>query len=116
VLKFFLHISKDEQKQRFLDRLNEPDKYWKFNPGDLTERGYWDDYVDVYEKALTATSTKHAPWYIVPANHKWVAHAVIASILATSISELKLEYPALTPELKQSLEDARRQLADEEPG
>ena len=114
VLKFFLHISKDEQKSRFMDRINEPDKHWKFNPGDLTERGYWDDYVDAYEKALTATSTKHAPWYVVPANHKWVAHAVIASILSTSISELKLEYPKLTPELKESLEDARRQLDDEE--
>lgn len=114
VLKFFLHISKDEQKSRLMDRINEPDKHWKFNPGDLTERGYWDDYVDAYEKALTATSTRHAPWYVVPANHKWVARAVIASILTTSISELKLEYPKLTPELKESLEDARRQLDDEE--
>jgi PPK2 family polyphosphate:nucleotide phosphotransferase len=110
VLKFFLNISKDEQRKRFLDRLHEPDKRWKFNPADLTERGFWDDYVDAYERAMTATSTKWAPWYIVPANHKWVAHAVIASILSTSISELKLEFPKLSAEQEQVLEDARRQL------
>lgn len=115
VLKFFLHISKDEQKRRFLDRLNEPEKHWKFNPADLTERGYWDDYVDAYEQALTETSTKHAPWYIVPADHKWVAHAVIASILSTSINALDLEFPKLTAERKQVLEAARQQLEAEGP-
>lgn len=115
VLKFFLHISKDEQKRRFLDRLDEPEKHWKFNPADLTERGFWDEYVDAYEKALTETSTKHAPWYIVPADHKWVAHAVIASILATSINALDLEYPKLTAERKQTLDAARRQLESEGP-
>lgn len=114
VLKFFLHISRDEQKSRFLDRLNEPDKHWKFNPADLTERSYWNDYVDAYERALSATSTKHAPWYIVPANHKWVARAVVASILSTSISELNLEYPTVSPEQKQALDEARRQLEAEE--
>ncbi|MBL8850167.1 MAG: polyphosphate kinase 2 family protein [Planctomycetaceae bacterium] len=113
VVKFFLHISKDEQQRRFLDRLNQPEKHWKFNPGDLKERGYWDDYVDAYEKALTATSTKHAPWYVIPANHKWVAHAVVASILSTTIDEMKLEFPQVTPEQKQGLEAARTQLESE---
>jgi len=115
VLKFFLHISRDEQKRRFLDRLNDKEKHWKFNPADLTERGYWDDYVDAYERCLSATSTPHAPWYIVPANHKWVAHSVVASILSSSIDALDLKFPKLTDEQEQHLDDARHQLEAEEP-
>lgn len=115
VLKFFLYISKDEQKRRFLDRLREPRKHWKFNPADIHERDYWDDYMDAYERALSETSTGHAPWFVIPANHKWVAHAVIASILSTSIQELDLQYPEVTPETKRELEDARRKLQSEGP-
>ena len=73
ILKFFLHLSKDEQRKRFLKRLKEPKKHWKFAAGDMTERGFWDDYMKAYEKAINATSTKWAPWYIIPADHKWVA-------------------------------------------
>lgn len=113
VLKFFLHISKDEQKRRFLSRLEEPKKHWKFNPADLKERGYWDDYVDAYEKALTATSTSHSPWYVVPADHKWVTHAVVASILSTTIDEMDLEFPEITSDQKHELEQARNELESE---
>ena len=81
----------------------------------MTERGYWDDYVDAYERALTDTSTKHAPWHVVPADHKWVAHAVVASILSSSINALDLKYPQITPEQKQALDEARKQLEGEGP-
>ena len=81
VLKFFLHLSKGEQKKRFLDRLDRPEKNWKFSPADLSERAFWDDYMGAYESALEATSTKSAPWYVVPADDKWVTHSAVASIL-----------------------------------
>ena len=93
--------------------LSNPKKHWKFNPADIKERRYWDDYMDAYERALSETSTDHAPWFIIPADHKWVAHSVIASILSTSIDELDLSYPSLTPELEQGLDEARRELEAE---
>lgn len=88
ILKFFLHISKDEQKQRLLDRLDEPDKHWKFNPGDLQERKLWGDYQQAYQDAIEATSTSWAPWYIVPANHKWYRNLVVASLLVKTLKGL----------------------------
>jgi PPK2 family polyphosphate:nucleotide phosphotransferase len=93
ILKFFLHISKDEQKQRLQDRLDDPAKTWKFNVGDLAERKLWDDYQRVYEDALRATSTPHAPWYVVPADRKWVRDVYVASVLANTLEALGMQYP-----------------------
>lgn len=98
VLKFFLHISKEEQKRRLIDRLSQVEKRWKFNPGDLEERKLWDKYVDAIEDALPATSTKSAPWYIVPADDKWYARAVVADLIAQHLESLDLEYPKLSDE------------------
>jgi PPK2 family polyphosphate:nucleotide phosphotransferase len=113
VLKFFLNVSKEEQKERFLERLNRPEKHWKFSPQDVAERKYWDDYQDAYEEALTATSTEWAPWYIVPADHKWVTRAVVAGILTHAIHSLDLQYPQLTPAQLAALDESRRQLEAE---
>src|SRR6478752_1475271 len=107
VLKFFLNVSKDEQKKRFLDRLNRPEKNWKFSPADLAERAYWDDYQAAYEDALAATSTDWAPWYVVPADHKWVTRSVVADVVTTTIRGLDLKYPDVTPEQRKLLEEAR---------
>ena len=113
VLKFFLNVSKEEQKERFLERLNTPEKHWKFSPADVAERTYWDDYQHAYEEALTATSTEWAPWYIVPADHKWVTRAVVAGILTHAIRSLDLSYPKLSPAQLAALDEARRQLEGE---
>jgi PPK2 family polyphosphate:nucleotide phosphotransferase len=114
ILKFFLHVSKEEQKARFLERLSRPEKHWKFSPADLAERGYWDDYMGAYEDAFSATSTKWAPWYIIPADYKWVTRAVVADIVTTAIRDLDLEYPEVTAEQEKLLNEARTQLATEE--
>ena len=113
IVKFFLHVSKNEQRKRFLDRLNEPTKHWKFEASDLAERAYWDDYMDAYEDALSATSTKWAPWYIIPADHKWVSRALVASIVSRTINDLDLHYPEVTPEKLQQIEEAKKALGDE---
>ena len=113
ILKFFLHISKDEQKKRFLERLETPEKYWKFSASDLAERAFWKDYMEAFEEALSATSTEWAPWYIIPADHKWVARAVVADIVTSAISSLHLAYPEVTPEKLKALEEARAQLEEE---
>ncbi len=110
ILKFFLNVSKDEQRQRFMERLERPEKNWKFSSADLTERGYWDDYMAAYEDAFTATSTEWAPWYVIPADYKWVTRAVIADIITTAIRGLDLQYPEVTPEQKKLLEEARKKL------
>ena len=113
VLKFFLHVSKDEQKQRFMDRLERAEKNWKFSLADLNERSYWDDYVDAYEKAISATSTKWAPWYIVPADDKWATRAVVADIVTSTLRDLDLEFPEMDDEQRALLEQARQTLAEE---
>jgi PPK2 family polyphosphate:nucleotide phosphotransferase len=113
ILKFFLNVSKKEQKRRFLERLETPEKHWKFSAADLAERGFWDRYTAAYEDALSATSTDWAPWYIVPADHKWGTRAVVADILTTAMLGLDLRYPELTEEQEQALEQARQQLEDE---
>ena len=110
VLKFFLHLSKDEQKRRFLKRLTNPDKHWKFSDADMAEREHWKDYQKAFEDALSATSTKRAPWYVIPADHKYVARAMVADIITTSIQGLKLEYPKVTPEKMAVIEAARARL------
>lgn len=114
VLKFFLNVSKAEQKKRFLDRLNDPTKHWKFSAGDLAERARWDDYMAAYEDMLSATSTKHAPWYVIPADQKWAARALVAMIITTTINRLGLSYPQIGEEAKAALDEARRQLEQEE--
>lgn len=93
ILKFFLHISEDEQKKRLQARLDHPQKYWKVSPSDLTERQYWDDYQNAYEDALSHCSTKYAPWYIVPANHKWYRNVAISEILLDTLDAFKMKYP-----------------------
>jgi PPK2 family polyphosphate:nucleotide phosphotransferase len=93
IRKFFLHLSKGEQRQRFLERLDDPAKNWKFAEGDVTEREAWSDYQDAYEAAVRATATKHAPWYVVPADHKWYAHLVIASAIIEAMGDLDLAFP-----------------------
>ncbi len=113
MLKFFLNVSKDEQKQRFLERLDRPEKNWKFSPSDLAERGYWDNYMSVYEDALSATSTELAPWYVIPADYKWITRALVAEIVTTTIQELGLKYPEVTTEKKKLLEEARKRLEAE---
>ncbi len=113
ILKFFLNVSKEEQKRRFLERLDRPEKNWKFSASDLAERGYWDDYMTAYEDAISATSTDLAPWYVIPADHKWITRSVVADIVTTSIQALDLKYPVVSPEQKKRLEDARKQLESE---
>ncbi len=98
VLKFFLHVSKDEQKARMLERLTQPSKRWKFNENDLEERKLWDKYEQAIEDALPATSTKSAPWYVIPADDKWYARAAIADIIAAHLESLGLEYPKVSEE------------------
>jgi PPK2 family polyphosphate:nucleotide phosphotransferase len=116
ILKFFLHLSKDEQKRRLLERIDEPDKNWKFSSADLQERGYWDRYQHVYEKLLTHTTTEAAPWYIVPADHKWFTRAAIGDIIVSRLEALGLAYPALSAEQKARLPIERKQLEDEDDG
>ena len=99
ILKFFLHISRDEQKERLQDRLDDPAKRWKFNPGDVGERKRWDDYQRVYEEAMNATSAKHAPWYIVPADRKWLRDLYVSAVLLNALRSLDMRYPAGPPEL-----------------
>jgi PPK2 family polyphosphate:nucleotide phosphotransferase len=113
ILKFFLHISKGEQKKRFLERLDDPEKHWKFSTSDLAERAFWKDYMQAFEDALSATSTEWAPWYVIPADHKWAARAVVADIVTSTIGALHLSFPEVTPEKRKALAEARRQLEEE---
>lgn len=93
ILKFMLHISKDEQQERLQERLDDPRKHWKFNPGDLEDRNYWNEYQEAYETMLHRCSTEHAPWYVIPADRKWVRNAAIASIVKTTLEEMDPQYP-----------------------
>ena len=113
VLKVFLHISKEEQKRRLLSRIDDPQKNWKFSLGDVTERQHWDAYQHAFESALTHTSTKWAPWYIIPADHKWFARVAVADLVARTLKSLKPHYPELDDEQRKSLRIAREQLEQE---
>ncbi len=113
VLKFFLNISKKEQKRRLLERLDQTEKQWKFSTADLEERAFWKRYTRAYEEALGATSTKWAPWYVVPANHKWVARVVVADVLIRSVQALGLSLPEVTDEKRKEIAIAREQLEGE---
>lgn len=113
ILKFFLNVSKDEQRKRFLDRINEPKKHWKFSASDLAERAFWKDYQAAYEQMLEATSTRHAPWYVIPADHKWVTRAAVSRIVTREISALDLRYPEVTGEKIQQIAEAKKLLERE---
>jgi PPK2 family polyphosphate:nucleotide phosphotransferase len=93
VVKFYLHISKEEQRQRLEARLQEPDKRWKFNPGDLEDRKLWDDFQEAYEEAITRTSTEHAPWYVIPADRKWYRDLAVASVLIETLERMDPRFP-----------------------
>ena len=113
VVKVFLHVSKDEQKRRFLERLEVPAKNWKFSLSDLAERGHWDQYQEAYEEALSATSTKWAPWYVVPADHKYALRALVGGIVVDAIDQMKLSVPSVSADDLGALERARAQLEGE---
>ncbi len=110
VRKFFLHISKKEQKKRFLERLDNPKKHWKFEAGDVLERERWDDYIEAYEDMIRHTATKHAPWYVVPADNKWFTRVVVAAAIIDALASLELHYPEVSPERLKELAAAKRAL------
>jgi PPK2 family polyphosphate:nucleotide phosphotransferase len=107
VLKFFLNVSKKEQKKRFLERLDEPEKNWKFSASDTLERAHWDEYMNAYEEMIRNTSTKRAPWYVVPADHKWFTRVVVAEALVQALESLDLKFPQVDAEKRRDLEKAR---------
>src|SRR5262245_22637001 len=113
VLKFFLNVSRDEQKKRFLSRLEEPAKNWKFSLADLKERRHWDEYQHVYEEMLNATSTEAAPWYVIPADKKWFTRACVADIITSRLQNLNLKYPTVPEQELAALAVARRELEAE---
>jgi PPK2 family polyphosphate:nucleotide phosphotransferase len=110
VRKFFLHLSKGEQKKRFLERLDDPQKNWKFSMADIKERGYWKDYQRAYEEAIQSTSTKHAPWYIVPADNKWYSRLVVSAAIVETLDSLQLEFPSVDKAKKRELAKVRKLL------
>jgi polyphosphate kinase 2 (PPK2 family) len=113
VLKFFLHLSKEEQRRRFLARIDEPEKNWKFSAADVAERARWKDYRQAYEEAIRATAAPHAPWYVVPADHKWFTRLVVSESIAAAMESLDLHYPELPPEERERLLEARSRLLTE---
>jgi len=113
IIKIFLNVSKREQKERFLERIDNPEKNWKFSAADIKEREYWDDYMDAYEKAIQETATQHAPWYVLPADKKWFTRIAISTIILDTLKGLKLKYPVLPKDEKEKLEEAKKQLEKE---
>jgi PPK2 family polyphosphate:nucleotide phosphotransferase len=113
VLKFYLHISRNEQRKRLLERLQDPSKHWKFNPGDLEERKLWPQYIEAFEDALSHTSTPEAPWYVIPADDKWYARAAVADIIAAHLESLDLEFPEVSKEVSTQFENYSKALRDE---
>jgi PPK2 family polyphosphate:nucleotide phosphotransferase len=113
VLKFYLNLSRKEQKKRFMERLDKPQKNWKFSSSDVRERAYWDDYMHAYEEAIRATASKEAPWFVVPADNKWFTRLVVAAAIVEAVEKLDLAYPKVGPEQKKDLAAARAQLIAE---
>lgn len=113
VIKFFLNVSKKEQKKRFIERIDDPDKNWKFSAADAKERGYWDDYMKAYEELIKNTSTEKSPWYVIPADDKYYARIAIASAIITALDELDLEYPSVSPDKIAELQEIKKSLLDE---
>jgi PPK2 family polyphosphate:nucleotide phosphotransferase len=114
ILKFFLNLSKDEQRRRFLQRLEDPKKHWKFSDADMAERAFWDAYMEAFEDCLNETSTKWAPWHIIPADHKWVARSMVSKVITTTIEALDLKYPPVPPEKKKQIAAAKKELEADE--
>ncbi len=110
ILKFFLNVSKKEQQHRFLERLDNPDKNWKFSANDAKERSYWDDYMKAYEETIRHTSSKHAPWYVVPADNKWYTRLIVASAVVEGIASLNLAYPKVSAAQREEMAQARKSL------
>jgi PPK2 family polyphosphate:nucleotide phosphotransferase len=113
IVKFFLHLSKDEQRRRFLERIDDPSRNWKFSASDMAERAWWDSYADAYEKCIAATTTEHSPWYIVPADHKDDARLIVSQIILDTLEKLDLSYPATTAERHAELMKIREQLVND---
>jgi PPK2 family polyphosphate:nucleotide phosphotransferase len=113
ILKFFLHLSKDEQKKRFMARLDDPDKNWKFSVADASERQHWDEYQSAYDEMIRNTASKHAPWYVVPADNKWFTRLAVAASVIEGLVSLELEYPRVGPKKKRELAAARTTLLNE---
>ncbi|MBA4317135.1 MAG: hypothetical protein C0412_01930 [Flavobacterium sp.] len=113
VIKFFLNVSKDEQKERFIERVNDPDKNWKFSVGDVKERGYWNDYMHAYEELIKNTSTEKSPWYVIPADNKSYARIAIASAIIHALDEMELEYPTISDEKIAELQAVKKALLEE---
>jgi PPK2 family polyphosphate:nucleotide phosphotransferase len=110
IRKFFLHVSKEEQRRRFLARLDQPEKNWKFSAQDVREREHWDDYRKAYQEMLEATSTRVAPWYVIPADHKWFTRIAVADVIVETLDSLDLQFPEVTPDQCRELAEARRLL------
>ena len=113
IRKFFLHVSPEEQKKRFLERINEPEKNWKFEAGDVRERGHWDAYMDAYEAAIRETATPACPWYVVPADNKWFTRVVVAAVVVDTLASLDLHYPKVSAEKLEELAACRKVLSAE---
>jgi PPK2 family polyphosphate:nucleotide phosphotransferase len=113
VLKFFLYVSKEEQKMRFLERINRPEKNWKFSAGDVEERKLWNEYMKAYSDVLNHTSTRWAPWYVVPADHKWFTRFAVAAVIGAKMEELNLSYPKVDKQHLRELRNAKKQLERE---
>src|SRR5439155_14002128 len=111
IRKFFLHLSKQEQKRRFLERLDQPGKNWKFSAADVREREYWDDYMDAYEDMIRNTSTKHSPWFVIPADNKWFTRLVLAAAIVDTLDDLDLSYPKVDAQKRKELQAARKLLS-----
>ena len=111
VLKFFLNVSRKEQKNRFMERLDKPKKNWKFSASDIHERRFWSDYMYAFEEAIRATASKHAPWYIVPADNKWFTRLFVAAAIVAAVEELSLSFPKIDDKTKKELAAARAELA-----
>jgi PPK2 family polyphosphate:nucleotide phosphotransferase len=115
IVKFFLHISREEQRRRFLKRIDEPEKNWKFGSADIDERQFWEQYMRAYEACLEATSTAHAPWYVIPADDKSTAQLLISQVILDTLGRLKMAYPRPTPERRRELQEIRKRLLAERP-
>jgi PPK2 family polyphosphate:nucleotide phosphotransferase len=116
IRKFFLHVSKEEQRRRFLDRLQQPSKNWKFSIGDASERQHWDEYMDAYEDAIRHTATPDAPWIVVPADNKWFARLVVGAAIVQALDDLELEYPVVDARKREELKQVERELLREDAG